>query len=233
MLVANLLATPTEVVVTAELEDIGHQVVRFNDQVLNDGVNHGIRHFDSRNWDIAHVLEDGGEDDLAEILDEMLLEHGFPVLIVTKVKEQLLYCLTKGLVLGIFVELVAHELELVDDSVGVVAVTLAEKVSAVVVELIPLFVGGILHNEALFLEAFANVFVDALEPFLEFGVFLGVTVDVVDRLEEVVSRRAVRESFDQSLELSQHGSILAHKSYGDTPLSQLQQPGVLHHCGHL
>jgi hypothetical protein len=33
--------------------------------------------------------------------------------------------------------------------------------------------------------------------------------------------------------LSQHGSILAHKSYGDTPLSQLQQPGVLHHCGHL
>ncbi len=208
MLVADLLAAPTEIVVATKLEHVGHQVIGFNDEILDHGVDLRIRHLDPGDWHISDVLEDSREDNLAEILDKMLLEHRLAILVIAKVKEQLLNGQAERLVLRILVKLVTQELDLIDDAVRMITVTLTKQIPAMIIEFIPLILSSILHDEALFLEALAYVCINALEPFPKFGILIGITIDVVDGFEEVVSRSAVRESFDECLELSQHGSIL-------------------------
>jgi hypothetical protein len=72
------------------------------------------------------------------------LEDGLAVLVLTKVKEELVDRLGKLLVLRVSVKLLANELELVGDAVGVATVAAAEETVAVVVDLVPFLVAAVL-----------------------------------------------------------------------------------------
>lgn len=56
VLVGNLLATPAEVVLAGNLEDVGSKVVTLKDKVLDDGIELRISVLDSRNGNIGNVL---------------------------------------------------------------------------------------------------------------------------------------------------------------------------------
>lgn len=73
-LAADLLAAPAEVVVATEFQDIGHEVVALDDQVLNDNIDHGVGNLNTRDGNVAHVLKDTRQDHVANVLQEMLLE---------------------------------------------------------------------------------------------------------------------------------------------------------------
>lgn len=64
VLVCNLLATPAEVVVGAELKHVRGKVVTLENQVLDDSIHHRILVFDTWDGNVAHVLEEGWDDDL-------------------------------------------------------------------------------------------------------------------------------------------------------------------------
>jgi hypothetical protein len=85
--------------------------------------------------------------------------------------------------LWIGIELVGDEFGLVHDSVGVGTVTISEQIISLVVENIPFLGGRVLHDIPLLSEAFTDICVDRLEPFLQLGIFLGITVDGVDGVE--------------------------------------------------
>ena len=155
-LVGDLLAAPAEVVVATKLHHVGQQVVALDDKVLDHHIDHGVRHLNTRDRDVADVLEDTGDDDVAEILEQVLLEDNLAVSVAAEILEQLLDRVGKSLVLRVLVELVGQELDLVKDLVGVGAVALADEVTALVVELVPLAVGLILHDEALLTQTFAG-----------------------------------------------------------------------------
>ena len=203
MLVLDCLAAKTPVVVTTDFDGVGKEVVTLDDQVFNDSIDHGVGDLDTRNGDISSVLEDARYDNLGKILDEMRLELGLTVLIVAQVEEELLGCSSERLVLGILVELVSHELGLVDDAVGVVSVTFAEEELTLVIDAVPLVIGRILQNETLLLKTATDEFVEILEPVLQFGVLVGITIDIIQCIEQVIEARRVRETFDQSLQLCQ------------------------------
>lgn len=154
-LVADLLAAPAEVVVAAELHDVGHQVVTLNAQVLDDHINHGIRDLDTGDGNVADILENAGDDDIAKIPKEIRFEGGLATGILAEILEQLLERLSKGLVLRVLLELVGQELDLVDNTVRVTAVTLAQEVAALIVNLVPLTGAFVLHDEALLAQRFA------------------------------------------------------------------------------
>lgn len=62
------------VVVASKFNNVWHEVVALDHQVLDDYVGHGILHFDTRNGNIANIFEDRGKDDVGEVLDEVFLE---------------------------------------------------------------------------------------------------------------------------------------------------------------
>lgn len=154
MLVADLLATPAEVVVTAKLESIGHQIVALNAQVLDNNIDHRVRNLDARNGDVADILEESRQDDVGQVLDKMFLELGLAILVVAELLEQALGGETELLVLRILIKLLAEELDLVKNAVGVIAIAVTEQEAALVIELIPLLGAGRLKNVALGGEAF-------------------------------------------------------------------------------
>lgn len=78
-------------------------------------------------------------------------------------------------------------------------ILLPKEVIAPVVELIPLLVRGILHDEALLLQALADVCVHILEPLAQLRILISIPVDLVYGFEEVVKGGVVGEAFDQSL----------------------------------
>ena len=90
-LVFDLFAAKTEVVVTAHFEDVREQVVALNDKVLDHSIDHRVGCLNTRNGDVASVLKDGRDDDLCQVLDEMRLEGGLAVLILTKVIEKAIH----------------------------------------------------------------------------------------------------------------------------------------------
>lgn len=216
VLVGDLLATKAHVVFTSNFEDIGHEVVAFKDEVLNHGIDLGIRILDAGDRDVGNVLEHSRKDDVCQILDEMGLEGRLAVLIVAKVSEQLGERVGKALVLGVLVELIGQELELIDDAVGVSAVLVAEKVVAVVVKAVPLLVGSIIENIALLLEAAADVAVHGLEPVLELGISVRILINGVDGSPEIIAGSAVGEALNEGLEitlgLGQGGAGLLHST---------------------
>jgi hypothetical protein len=57
----------------------------------------------------------------------------------------------------------------------------------------------ILHNEALLAQALADIGVNVLEPTTQLGVLVSITVDVVQRLEEVRQGGVVGKALDESL----------------------------------
>ena len=197
--VLDLLATPAPVVVAAELEDVGSKVVTLNDKVLHDGIHHGVRVLNTRDGNVADVLEEGREDDISQVLDQVRLELGLAVGVVSEVVEELVHRLGESLVLRVVVKLLGEELNLVSDLVGVVPVAVAEQELALVVELVPLGVGVILDDVTLLLQAAADEPVHVGEPALELGVLLGIAVDLVDRVGEVVERGGVGETLEKSL----------------------------------
>lgn len=134
----------------------------------------------------------------------MRLELSLSVLVLTEVEEELLDSIAEGNVLLVLVELINVEFELVGNSVGVVAVAVAEKELALVVELVPLLGGLVLKDVALLLETLANVLVHVGEPTLELRVVVSIAVDDVDRVEHVVEGGAIGEALDEGLEVCQH-----------------------------
>lgn len=75
------------------------------------------------------------------------------------------------------------ERQLVDHTVCVITVAVAEEEVATVIDLIPFVGGGILHDKALLLEAFTNIVVHVTEPLLQFRVTIGISVHVVNRID--------------------------------------------------
>jgi len=83
VLVGNLLASPAPVVVAANLENVGHKVVALQYEVLNNGIELGIRILDAGNGDVGHILHDGWNNDLCQIFDQVRLEGSLSILIIT------------------------------------------------------------------------------------------------------------------------------------------------------
>lgn len=117
----------------------------------------------------------------------MGLEDRLAILIVAEILEKLCESLSKGVVLRILIELISKELDLVNNTVGVAAVLVAEEVATLVVELIPLASGLVLKDVALLEEASSDVRVHSLEPILELTVVIGITVDLANSFPEVLS----------------------------------------------
>lgn len=197
------LAAPAPIVVRAKLQRVGGEVVALNDEVLNNGIDHGVAVLDTWDRDVAHVLKDGREDDIAQVLHEVRLEDGLAVLVVTEVVEKLVDGLGELLVLWVGIKLLADELELISNAVSVATVAAAQEVVAVVVELVPLVVAAVLEDEALLLESLANEVVDALEPVAELWVLVGVLVNLVDGLNEVIEGGVVGETLEKCLDVGQ------------------------------
>jgi hypothetical protein len=103
---------------------------------------------------------------------------------------------------SLFIELLSEELELISNAVGVATVATAEQIMTVVVDTVPLFSGGVLHDESLLLKAPTDVGVELLEPVLEFGVTVRILVDLVDRIYQVIERSAVGETLKEGLHIS-------------------------------
>lgn len=150
------------------------------------------------------TAEGAGDDDLRKVLDQVGLEGRPATLIGSKVLEELLDGVAEALVQRVLVELAPEELDLIGNAVGVVAVTLAEEVVPTVVDLVPLLRSAILHDEALLLETFSDIVVQMLEPRPQVRVLVGVPVDGVDRLDEIIGRGTVSETLNQQLESCQY-----------------------------
>lgn len=126
------------------------------------------------------VREDVRNDDLSQVLDKVRLEGRLSILILTQVKEQLLHGIGETLVLGILVELISHELQFINEVIGMVTVSLSEQELSLIVELVPFSVGLVLQNVTLFSKTSASVFVEMSEPALEFRVSISITVELVE-----------------------------------------------------
>lgn len=137
ILVGNLFPAPTPIVVCAEFENVGSEVVAFNDKILDHDVDGGIRVLDARDRNVSDVNQDFRNDNLGQVLDEMRLESWFTVFIIAKVKEQLLHGIAECLVLWVSLELVTDELDFVKDTVGVTTVFVAKEKVAPVVKCVP------------------------------------------------------------------------------------------------
>ncbi len=202
LLVRDALAAPAHVVVGGKLDGVWHEVVGLDDQVLNNAVHHLVLILNAWNWNVSGVLEDSRKDNLANILKKVWLEGWLSVLVVTKVVEHLLARVAELSVQLILVELVVEELELINNAISVVAVTIAKEELAVVVNVVPLIGGSILEDVALLLQALADVSVGLLEPILELWVAIGVPVELVDGSKEVIKGGVVGEALNQRLEIA-------------------------------
>lgn len=209
VLVRSRLTTPFEVVIIGDFKHIWHQVVTLNDQVLDDGIDHGVGDLDARDGHISGVLEDARNDHVDKVFHQVRLECGLSILVRAKIIEELVHGIGKGLILWVLVELVAHELELVHDAVGMVFVAVAEQEVPLVIEGIPLIGRLVLENVALFLEASADVLVHGFEPILQLWVLVGIAVQLIDGVEEVVRGSRVGKTLDESLEFCQRVFVIA------------------------
>jgi hypothetical protein len=135
----------------------------------------------------------------------MRLEDRLAILVVTKILEQLLERLSKGVVLSVLVELVGKELDLIDDTVGVASVLVTEEVSALIVQLIPLASGLLLKDVTLLKEASTDVRVHGLEPVLELAVVISIAVDLADGLPEILGGSTVGETLKDGAEITLGG----------------------------
>ncbi len=153
----------------------------------------------------------------------MRLERRLAVFVVAEIHEQALHGITKSPVLRVLLEVVGIRLQLVDDAVGVAAIALAEELMALVVDVVPLVGGRVLHDEALLLQTLADEVVELAEPVLQLPVVVGITVDGVDGVHDVVEGGVVGESLDQGLEISQRWSVRVNEAwyYLEVSLSHL------------
>jgi len=200
-----MFPTPSPIVVCAEFENIGSEVVAFDYEILDHDVDRGIRVLNTGDRDVSDVNQELRNDDLGQVLDKMWFESWLAVFVITKVMEQLLHGIAESLVLWVSIKLVADELDFIKDAVGVTTVFVAEEIVALVIKSvptegqsilqtcdyvsqndIPLIGRSILHNIALLLEAFANVRVNFLEPAFKLRILVGIAINLVDGIEEVI-----------------------------------------------
>jgi hypothetical protein len=111
-----------------------------------------------------NALEESRKNDIGDILEEMGLESGLAVLVSAKIVKQPVHRIGKGLVLRVRIELLADVLELVGNAISVSTVAATKEIVALVVDTVPLLVGGILQNVSLLLENLADVRIKVLEP---------------------------------------------------------------------
>jgi hypothetical protein len=64
---------------------------------------------------------------------------------------------------------------------------------------VPLVGRSIIHDVTGLLETLADVGVDAFEPILELAIIVGITVNLVDGIEEVIKRGRVGETLNECL----------------------------------
>lgn len=129
----------------------------------------------------------------------MRLELRLAVLVVSEILEQLIDGFRERLVLWILIELLSDEFELLYNPVGVILVALAEEESALVVEPVAFFGGGVLNDIALLLQAAADILVEIFEPLLELWVALGILVNLIERVCQIVKGGAVGKALKQFL----------------------------------
>jgi hypothetical protein len=133
----------------------------------------------------------------------MRLECRLAVFVMAQIREELVDGLGKLSVLLVGVELLTDELELIGNAVSVTTVTTAKELVALVVDLVPFFSRAILKDIALLLKAFVDVLVQVPEPALEFRVIISVPVNLVDGVDEVISRGAVGKALEEGLDVCQ------------------------------
>jgi hypothetical protein len=149
------------------------------------------------------ALKDGRKNNFSHILPQMRLEGRVALLVVAQLLEELLDRLSESLVLRIFIELLSEKLDLVQDTIGMGSVFISKQIVALIVESIPLIGCSILHDVALLLKSFADVCVKLLEPSLEFRVLVGIAVNLVEGIEEIVGAGSVCEAFNKRLKVGQ------------------------------
>ena len=157
-LVGNLLTSPSAVVVATEFHHIRHQIVTFDNDVLNhlktsvleysirkmEGthhIDHWVNYFKARNWNIPNILKNSRQDDIPKILKKMLFESRLTIG-AAEIGKQLLHGIRKRFVVWVLVELVAKEFDLIENTVRVVLVTIAQERSTTVMQPFP-FIGAI------------------------------------------------------------------------------------------
>jgi hypothetical protein len=104
---------------------------------------------------------------------------------------------------GIFVKLVGKELHLIQNAICVGAVLSAQKLVAAIIQRVEVVLRNRLHDVALLAQAPTNVAVDGPEPVAQLFIPVGITVDLVESLKEIIRARAIGEALQQSLELVQ------------------------------
>jgi hypothetical protein len=97
VLVLDALAAPAPIVVAAELEKVRCEVVTLQDEVLNDDIGLAVGVLNAWDGYVADVLEEGGKEDFSQVLDQVRLEGGLPVLVVAQIEEELTYVLAEAL----------------------------------------------------------------------------------------------------------------------------------------
>lgn len=197
----DILAAVTEVIVAGNIHNIGQDVISLDNEVTDDNISVSACELNIRDRDIANPLNNLGDDDIAKVSEQVWLERRLSILVGAQVLEQLVHGLPESLVERVIVEFVTKEFDLIENTVGVVLVAITQEEVALIVQLVPLFGGLILKNVALLLQALANVSVKMSEETLEFWVLVGITVDGVDRIKQIIHGCIVGETFENDLQV--------------------------------
>lgn len=205
VLVATLhvLAAISEMVVAGDVHNVGQDVISLNDEVTDDNVNVSAGELNVGDGDVADALNDLGDDNIAKISEQVWLELRLAIFVLAQIREELVHGLCELLVERIIVKLVAEELDLIEKSVAVVLVAITEEEVALVVQFVPLFSGLIFHDETLLLQALANVGVEVFKEPSELWVLVGITVDGIDSVKQVIHGGVVGETFEDNLQVCQ------------------------------
>jgi hypothetical protein len=137
VLVGNLFPTPAPIIVCAEFENVGSEVVAFDHEIFDHDVDSMIRVLETGERHVPNIDQALRNDDLGQVLDKMRLESWLAEFIIAKVMEQMLHSVTESLVLWISIKLVADKLDFVKDAVGVSTVFVTEEIVALVIKRVP------------------------------------------------------------------------------------------------
>ena len=87
---------------------------------------------------------------------------------------------------------------------------------ALVVKAVPFLVGLVLEDVSLLLQTLANEFVRVLEPAAKLRVLIGIAINLVEGVEEIVSARRIGKPFDECLNLCQCCFVVIECTYRRT-----------------
>jgi hypothetical protein len=183
------------------LDNVGDNVGSREDQVLDDQVDLVVRVLGSRNGDVTDSSNNLGENLGSNVLPQLGLEGEVALLVEEQVLGEPLDVVTETLVERVIGEGGEPELDLVGQSLLVSPVLLGEEVLSGLSELLALLLAVILEDVAGLEQASSDKLVEVGEPVSEVRVVLGVGVDLVESLDDVVHGLSVGESLEESSEL--------------------------------